>query len=100
MTDQPAGSTAGSDPLEPSNARDPEAAVDALEQRVLGGPEHRLDGGYPDDLSPRQQNSVVRKTGRGDEADGEQTPDTEPAFDIDLDPEDQGDPGAAPRNPD
>ena len=71
----------GSDPLEADRARDnPEDAVDALEQRVLGGPDHRLDDGHPDDVGP------------GEDADtGDQDPGDAAVFDLDLDPEDQGD---------
>lgn len=80
-------------PLDDDRARrNPEDAVDALEQKVLGGPEHRLDGGYPDDLSPTEQNDVDRSEDPG--------PTTEPAFAVDVDPEDQGSPDVAPRNPD
>jgi hypothetical protein len=76
--------------------RNPEDAVDALEQKVLGGPEHRLDGGYPDDLSPTEQNDVDHG-GDGPEDPGTTT---EAAFAVDVDPEDQGDPDVAPCNPD
>jgi len=82
------------DPLDRDRAqRHPEDAVDALEQRVLGGPEHRLDGGYPDDLSPTQQRGAA-------DSEGDEAPDAEAAFDIDLDPQDQGSSAVAPRNPD
>lgn len=77
--------------------RNPEDAVDALEQKVLGGPEHRLDGGYPDDLSPPEQNDVDHGAGDGSEDPGRAA---EAAFDIDVDPEDQGSSDVAPRNPD
>ncbi|GAA4735629.1 hypothetical protein [Actinomycetospora chibensis] len=91
------------DPLEADEARrNPEDAVDALEQKVLGGPEHRLDGGYPDDLSPTEQNDVDHRDGVAPPGGGseEPGPTTEPAFAVDVDPEDQGSPGVAPRNPD
>lgn len=81
------------DPLDRDRARrNPEEAVDALERRVLGGPEHRLDGGYPDDLSPEQQDDA--------EGDTDGAPPTEAAFGMDVDPEDQGSSTVAPRNPD
>lgn len=68
--------------------QNPKDAVDALEREVLGGPEHRLDGGYPDDLSPTEQNDVHH--------DPEEP---EAAFALDVDPEDQGSPAVTPRNP-
>jgi hypothetical protein len=68
-------------PLDRDRARrNPGEAVDALEKQVLGGPEHRLDGGYPDDLSPSEQNDV------GHDPDDEQDPPVEAAFAIDIDP--------------
>ena len=97
-SDHPADAAPPQDPLDPERARrPPENAVDALEERVLGGPERRLDGGQPDDLSPPEQKA------HQDAADAQDTSGDaglEPAFDVDLDPVDQGSAAAAPRNPD
>jgi len=103
MTDQsrrPDPSDAG--PLDRDRARrNPEDAVEALEKEVLGGPEHRLDGGYPDDLSPVEQNDVDSEPGDVSPGDGSENPGSaDPAFAIDVDPEDQGSSDVAPRNPD
>ena len=90
-------------PLDRDRARrNPEDAVDALEKEVLGGPEHRLDGGYPDNLSPAQQNDVISEPDDMPPGDGSTDPTSpvEPAFAIDVDPEDQGSSDVAPRNPD
>ena len=97
-SDHPADAAPAQDPLDPERARrNPENAVDALEDRVLGGPERRLDGGHPDDLSPPEQKVRQEAADAQDRADDAGT---EPAFDVDLDPEDQGSSAAAPRNPD
>lgn len=91
-------------PLDDDRARrNPEEAVDALEKKVLGGPERRLDGGYPDDLSPPQQNDVDHAAAEGAEgSEGSEDPGraAEAAFAVDVDPEDQGSSDVAPRNPD
>ncbi|GLZ48934.1 hypothetical protein Acsp06_51190 [Actinomycetospora sp. NBRC 106375] len=88
MTDRSPEPGPSDDPLDRHRARrHPEDAVDELERRVLGGPDHRLDGGHPDALAPTEAAS-----GRG--------ADTEPAFAVDVDPEDQGSSDVAPRNPD
>lgn len=88
-------------PLDRERARrNPEEAVDALEKQVLGGPEHRLDGGYPDDLSPAEQNDVDYDPADDHPHPGDPSPPTEAAFALDVDPEDQGSPDVAPRNPD
>lgn len=90
-------------PLDRDRARrNPDDAVDALEKKVLGGPEHRLDGGYPDDLSPAQQQDADDEPDDvppGDRSE-DPSPPAEPAFAIDVDPEDQGSSDVAPRNPD
>jgi hypothetical protein len=90
-------------PLDRHRARrNPEDAVDALEKQVLGGPEHRLDGGYPDDLSPSEQNGIDQSPDDEHPRAGstDQEPPVEAAFAIDIDPEDQGSPDVAPRSPD
>jgi hypothetical protein len=97
---EPSGGPGPSDagPLGDDRARrNPEDAVDALEQKVLGGPEHRLDGGYPDDLSPPQQKDVDHGADDGSEDPGRTA---EAAFALDVDPQDQGSSDVAPRNPD
>lgn len=87
------------DPLDPDRARrNPQDAVDALEHRVLGGPEHRLDGGYPDDVGPADQDGHAHDA----DPDADRTHDAErpAAFELDVEPEDQGSAAVAPRNPD
>ena len=72
--------------LDPDRARNnPQEAMDALEEKVLGGPDHRLDSGYANDTPP-----------------GEEQPesDSEAVFDVDLDPEDQGEVDEATVAPD
>lgn len=62
--------------LDPDRARNnPQEAMDALEEKVLGGPDHRLDSGYAKDTPPGEE---------------QPEPDSEAVFDVDLDPEDQG----------
>lgn len=76
MTPEDTPVSTESDALDPDRARhNPQEAVDALEEKVLGGPDHRLDSGYGDDTPP-----------------GEEQPEPEsgPVFDVDLDPEEQG----------
>jgi hypothetical protein len=94
VTPEP-GPDAPSDADRDRARRHPEDAVDALEERVLGGPEHRLDGGYPDDLGPAEQRGVDHDDDAAPSED-----DSPPAFAIDVDPEDQGSAAVAPRNPD
>ena len=67
-----------SDALDPDRARhNPQEAVDALEEKVLGGPDHRLDSGYANDTPPDQEEPEPQDNAG-------------PVFDVDLDPEDQG----------
>jgi len=69
----------------------PEDAVDALEQRVFGGPGHADD---TDDAAPGTRPEDTRPAGRGqDSADGAE-------FALDLEPDEQGEAEAAAYNPD
>ncbi len=74
--------------MDPDEARqNPEEAVDALERRIQAG--RRADG------SDASQEAETPES--GDDEDGVPP---EPAFEVDLDPEDQGGAAAGASNPD
>ena len=82
---------ADAEPIDAEDARrNPERAVDEMERRILGDSDSRLDGRYPGGVGPEERD--------GEGPDGRTRSD--PAFETDLEPEEQGGSAAAADNPD
>jgi hypothetical protein len=86
------------DPIDPEDARrNPEQAVDAMEDRILGDSNNRLDGRYPDDAGAGDGSDDAAAEHPDDTGDDDRA---DSAFQVDLDPEEQGSAEAGASNPD